>query len=458
MRSFISVNTFLMLFCSVVFLCACSEKETLYYSAPNVLDNVSGEMQRPGFWIANHPEPNKLILNQSGIERLNIHIRDELAMVSDIESFPEYHDGEKLKAELLDRFERIRGRDLFFKDSILVSDSFFESLLKNMGLESLSTSLPVQFGLIVGYSNQRRLPTTKLLFSEKGSSYFDSIQNSGLDVGTPVAIVHTSVDGNWYYGVTPGSAGWVRAESVALCGRQTLGEYLNESSFVIVTEAKSDIFLDISQHHFHQSARMGTRLPLIHFFEGEVVEVKIPFRSNNGKLVFHSGFIKSSKLNQGYLPYTPRNIINQAFELLHEPYGWGGMKGNQDCSRFIKEIFATVGIHLPRNSRGQAEVGRVIYEKGSDKGVSKKVGALHGQGIGGTGLIFTPGHVMLFLGMIDEHKYVIHSTWGYRQKTIWGDRIRLLNRVVVSDLSLGSGSKRGSLLERITIMNQITNQ
>ena len=61
-------------------------------------------------------------------------------------------------------------------------------------------------------------------------------------------------------------------------------------------------------------------------------------------------------VHPGFLPYTARNIYKQALVMLNQPYGWGDMYGEQDCSRFLQMVFATVGIMLPRDSKDQAQV------------------------------------------------------------------------------------------------------
>jgi len=60
------------------------------------------------------------------------------------------------------------------------------------------------------------------------------------------------------------------------------------------------------------------------------------------------------------------------------------------------------------------------------------------------------GHIMLYLGTIDNKPFAIHSVWAYRQRGKEKDVIRVLNRVTVSDLLLGQGSQKGSLLQRMT--------
>ena len=63
--------------------------------------------------------------------------------------------------------------------------------------------------------------------------------------------------------------------------------------------------------------------------------------------------------------------------------------------------------------------------------------------------------ILCYLGSIAETPYVIHSIWAYREKLPAQDRIRMINKVTVSDLSLGKNTKKGSLLERINRINII---
>ncbi len=48
--------------------------------------------------------------------------------------------------------------------------------------------------------------------------------------------------------------------------------------------------------------------------------------------------------------------------MLNQPYGWGDMYGEQDCSRFLQMVFATVGISLPRDSKDQAQVSNSVVD------------------------------------------------------------------------------------------------
>ena len=140
--------------------------------------------------------------------------------------------------------------------------------------------------------------------------------------------------------------------------------------------------------------------------------------------------------------------MEQAFKLLNEPYGWGGMHGEQDCSRFLQEVFATVGINFPRNSSQQAQIGRPLAQFDTKMSEAERLKVLR-EAVGGITILPMPGHIMLFLGMVDERPYAIHATWGYREKIGREESSRVINRVAVSDLSLGEGTLKGSLLRRL---------
>ena len=131
------------------------------------------------------------------------------------------------------------------------------------------------------------------------------------------------------------------------------------------------------------------------------------------------------------------------------------MFGGQDCSRFLCEIFSTVGIKLPRNSSWQADAGKVVAEFTSDMSDEEKLAIIMREGIPGVTLLRMPGHIMLYLGTYNEKPYVIHSIWAYREHIRTRDIIRLINKTAVSDLSPGEGTKKGSLLRRITKMTNI---
>ena len=108
-----------------------------------------------------------------------------------------------------------------------------------------------------------------------------------------------------------------------------------------------------------------------------------------------------------------------------------------------------MGIELPRDSQNQIQVGTRLIEWEAGAPTADKTLVLTDFAIGGITILGMKGHILLYLGTIDGRVYAVHSVWAYREPEHGGDKTFVLNRVVVSDLSLGEGSKRGSLLDRL---------
>jgi hypothetical protein len=62
----------------------------------------------------------------------------------------------------------------------------------------------------------------------------------------------------------------------------------------------------------------------------------------------------NSDSSDDYLPLTRANLIRQAFKFLGERYGWGHSYDARDCSGFVSEVYRSMGVQLPRNTRDQA--------------------------------------------------------------------------------------------------------
>lgn len=56
------------------------------------------------------------------------------------------------------------------------------------------------------------------------------------------------------------------------------------------------------------------------------------------------------------------SVANYALNFIGTPYVWGGNDPNRgiDCSGFVKKMYGTIGVSLPRTAAEQARVGRQI--------------------------------------------------------------------------------------------------
>ena len=153
------------------------------------------------------------------------------------------------------------------------------------------------------------------------------------------------------------------------------------------------------------------------------------------------------------LPFTRRALLSEAFSMLGEPYGWGGKDGGYDCSRFLLEVFGRFGIDLPRHSARQAEAGTFSLDVSEVEDLNEKKLLIEAAARRGIVLLHFPGHIMLYLGTTEAGTpMAMHAFSEYLTPcTETGlETVNRVDRVAVSDLSLGAGSSRNDFLRRIT--------
>ena len=446
----LSVGLFLFF---MFFCCGCmTATERLYYCAPTAIPDTARQMKSPGFWISRNASADKVIMSALSIRNFNNRIRTELGLTRDIFGLSSSYPGDKLASDLEGKLKSLAGQKLYLKNGSLAGSAFYQHLSGQANLKAIPSDITLRFGFITEYADLRFLPVADGLYAKAFDLDFDELQNSALDIAEPVAVLHKSNDGKWVYVISVTSEGWVEASKVAICARTELNNYLIRDDFAVVVSPKADIFLNHELTAYYDYVQMGTRLPFKAVEPGGRVEVIVPMRSHDGSVDFKICYMNKADINLGYLVYTPRTIITQAFKLLNAPYGWGGMYGEQDCSRFIQQIFGTAGIILPRNSSSQSKVGISLGEfNGFKDNNAEKLRVLTDKACPGTVVLYMKGHIILFLGFDGGKPYGIHALWGYRDK----DTVRLINRVAVSGLDLGKFSKKGSLLSRIKAIRAI---
>ncbi|MBF0569454.1 MAG: SH3 domain-containing protein [Candidatus Omnitrophica bacterium] len=433
-----------------LFIILCSPawaENVLNYSAPGELPGITREMRTPGFWIARHPDPDGLVMGPVEIGRFNAALAKE-NLTKDLADLSAPYDGLKLKNDLGEALRKF-GKGTFFEESgRQAGAAFYGRAEKEADLSEIPREIEPRFGFIVQQADARLLPTGNALYAKPGDVDFDELQNSGLDLATPVLILHKSYSGQWLLVRDAIAIGWVETARVAFVSKDEFVSYLNRRDVVVAVEPKVDVYLDQRLTKYAGTVRMGTRFVLKNA-AGRAVEILLPQRQSNGSVEFVPGFVSREDVSFSFLPFTPRVILRQAFKMLNAPYGWGDMHGEQDCSRFIQMVFATTGLVLPRNSGEQGRVGDMLSSFAEDSLPDEKRVAITQEGVSGLTLLRLKGHIMLYLGAIKGRPYAIHEAWAYREKTPQGERPRVMGKVIVSGLDLGSGSAKGSFLARI---------
>jgi hypothetical protein len=155
--------------------------------------------------------------------------------------------------------------------------------------------------------------------------------------------------------------------------------------------------------------------------------------------------------------------VKIANELIGEPYGWGGLYGNRDCSSMTRDFFAPFGIWLPRHSEDQVkEVG--IYTDLSSMSPEQKEKIILEKGVPYLTVLWRKGHVMLYIGEYQGHTLIFHNIWGIKTKDLRGREGRkIIGQAVITTLRPGSELRNfdpegGDLLGNIAGMSVLVSE
>jgi hypothetical protein len=220
----------------------------------------------------------------------------------------------------------------------------------------------------------------------------------------------------------------------------------------LMAVTKDEVPLSDQDGVFRFKASLGWLFPKVGE-DDEHYQVLIAVADENRK-----GLIKKVSLSKKQAvikPYrlTPANLATLGNELLHKPYGWGGLYGNRDCSATLKDLFAPFGIWLPRDSKDQAAQGTFVSLKSLSPKEKEKM--ILRDGIPFLTLIWMKGHIMLYIGSYQGKAVVFHNIWGVRTQDPQGREGRkIIGQTVISTLDPGidlpeADRSHGDLLNRV---------
>jgi hypothetical protein len=434
---------------------AAAEKLPALPKGPLLLTSVTPEQLKPEFWTRRLLNADVPLKTPEELARFNKEIHAMVPERVNVFELPLARAGRPIQNQLQFEYDTVKGRILFGVNDKRIPKNVFEQNIKPvMALEKIPKQIKLKWGVAIQSTDVRALPSTVKMIEEVGDTEFDQLQFTLIKVWTPVAIFHASKDGKWLYVQAPYVRGWVRAIDIAtFTNRSELKRWSDPDDFLVVTGAKVSVFLDKNFSQLYLEPSMGARLPLGGQSENSYV-VWVPLRKADGKAVLRRSFVRrDSDVSVGFLPFTQRHIIEQAFKLLGARYGWGGMYKGRDCSGFTHDVYLSLGVDMPRDSKQQGFVGTQLGHFAPFQDEGAKLAAL-GAGAPGITLLRMPMHIMLYLGELDGKYYIIHSTWAERVSMSSDEKVRI-NQVVVSDLSMNGNSYLGSLFDRTVSINEL---
>lgn len=327
------------------------------------------------------------------------------------------------------------------KGETLLTKAFFNKIDANRNLSAIGQINEIKYGIIVNETSLRDFPDDTPVYEERGNMDIDLFYENRMKVWEKCIILHTSLDKAWYYVQCKTFSGWIKAKDTAVCSRQ---QWLSYDGREFLTVTGNRIVLDADPYDSELSRKeltMGTYLPLAEDTESvnnvSVISsytVLLPGRDVDGNLTEKSARVpKGADVHKGYLSYTEKNVISQAFKMLGERYGWGGSLYARDCSTFIRDIYFCFGIDLPRNSAAQGKAASTATISAKALSDSQKEKLITEQRAGT--ILEMQGHVMLYLGEYKGKAYIIHDVYAFGESGKFGENGRkTINCVTVSDL------------------------
>lgn len=375
------------------------------------------------FWIDRTNDPDELLSDEAAIAACARNAFDTDPHLVDLARYPQSLTKTEV-VELIRGVSKPYAGDLWYRDSDEpVTEDDYDRYTASLDLVRLPDTIAVRFGMIVERTAMRTWPNDEVVYKSRETIDLDRFQENGLFPSDAVAVLHESADGKWVFAQSYNYAAWVRKDKIAIGDRAEVLAYRQADPFLIIAGNRAHTnFTPETPAVSEVRLEMGARLPLIdpedvdHNVDGQHPAasyiVRLPTRTEKGKLEFrHALIARNQDVHLGYMPYTRRNLLHQAFKFLGERYGWGHSYNARDCTGLVLEVFKTFGFAMPRNSmqQGFSDIGENVRFP-IDAPAEEKLAALAGADVGD--LLYSTGHVMLYLGCVDDEHYVIHDLTG----------------------------------------------
>ena len=298
--------------------------------------------------------------------------------------------------------------------------SWFEELRKNAALENYPNMAATAISLTT--TNLRFVPTDKPRFNTPDGYPFDRFQISSILPNTPLRVIHVSSDRAWFLVEAPYAHGWIASRDMAFVDGAFIRTW-ESGKYAVIIQDKTPVYDQHANFLFH--APIGSVFPITEETNARFrVLAAVADINKQGAAV--PAYLSKRAAAVRPLPLTGRNMIQIANELINEPYGWGGLYQNRDCSAMLKDFFAPFGIWLPRYSGDQArEVG--LFTDLSALSRQEKEKKILEEGVPYLTLLLMRGHIMLYMGVHNGKPLVFHNVWRVTVKNKWGSEPQRVN-------------------------------
>jgi hypothetical protein len=332
-------------------------------------------MRKASYWISKMKRPDEVVLTYKEIEARNMSYQKRMANRTDLDSALNSRIEKQLKNRpgLLAHIPNIGSmtppelenitkqmvqsatnylRSLEFGNIIAIaySEEELKAIENEISYDSLKAQMAPQAAIVTTQSRLHVIPPVKPeyigLFTN-GKARWDLWNLDVLPPGSSVFVLYTSRTGAFSFVLSERGYGWVSSEEIGICSSSECNFFIHENDFVVCIGDRVPFYTDTNCTMVSGWMLMGDRLPLV---GTNPRLVSIPFRNANGKFDLQKAWLKpGADVHVGYLPYTQKNVAEQAFKLLDNLYDWTGSWYGRNHATNIRDIFRCFGFNLPAN-------------------------------------------------------------------------------------------------------------
>ncbi|RXJ85515.1 C40 family peptidase [Arcobacter cloacae] len=337
-----------------------------------------------------------------------------------------------------------KNRKVYLENHQLATKEWFDKVINNSNFDEYNV-VPKK-AITLKNTNVRVLPSNSPMFydpTKPGEGFpFDYNQNSLIKINTPVLVSHLSKDKAWAYIESSIVGGWVEINSIAFVNDEFIKNFKTTNYYVSVKE-KFPIYDPI----FREYVKVATIFPK----KGD--KYIIAKKDDNQNAIITYIDLQNDKIEAMPVSFNSANRIKLLNELLEEPYGWGGLLNNRDCSSFTQDFFAPFGKFLHRNSKAQTTNGKFLDM--SNLSLDEKKEFIKKHGVPFSTLVYLKGHIMLYVGVKNDEPLVVHNVWSVRLKDDTGRKYRhIIGKATITTLEPGKGIKDfdedNNILKKVT--------
>ncbi|MGI6337568.1 MAG: SH3 domain-containing protein [Eubacteriales bacterium] len=438
------LTALLLLLClTAALLSGCSSSGTQNKKTQQItrhLPTVTDAMYDPDYWIAKVKAPDDTLLSASDITLINAQIvGDEANGVVELAAYPSALNAVELR-RCLNAVSLPTAR-LYDIDGTEFDETFFDELILSTNAEGVGESNKVSYAIALNNATLRTYPVAAAAYEDPAVPEVDVFQAGQLLVGDPVILLHTSLDQNWYFIQTKTQRGWVRASDLIFMEKGAWVSYIENDKFLIVTA----VSITLEENPYAPALSgltlyMGTKLPL---YDDDTVTSALYNRSTAGCYVVkyptidRFGYLEyqpllipmTADVHIGYLPYTQRNTITQAFKLTGGRMTVNRNAHGRDGAAFAQDLYAVFGLTLPAISDAQA---KIISNSTDMTKYTTAEREKHLASLKPGALLYSGDAVFMYLGIDNKKPYVIGAVDEYFYENLRS----ITNEIVVTGLDI----------------------